>query len=91
MVSGALPLSAPGGHFPRMMPSYFPDLPSISLVGAASAALAASPWVAAPLVLAARLRTTPSLDDIDVAASANAACSTSVTLRANPTRCGWQW
>ncbi len=33
------------------------------------AAAAATPWVAAPLVLARRLRTTPSLDDIDVAAT----------------------
>lgn len=51
------------------MLSFLPGLPSISLLGAASAALAATPWVAAPLVLARRLRTTPSLDDIDVAAT----------------------
>jgi chlorobactene glucosyltransferase len=51
-----------------MMLSFLPGLPSISLVGAVSAALAAAPWMAAPLVLARRLRTTPSLDDLDVAA-----------------------
>ncbi|WP_373065058.1 glycosyltransferase family 2 protein [Gemmatimonas sp.] len=38
----------------------------ISLLGAAVAALSATPWVAAPMVLAGRLRTTPSLDDIEV-------------------------
>lgn len=51
------------------MQSFLPGLPSVSLVGAASAALAATPWLAAPIVLARRLRTTPSLDDIDVAAT----------------------
>ncbi|WP_310569277.1 glycosyltransferase family 2 protein [Gemmatimonas sp.] len=50
------------------MLSFFPGLSPISLLGAASAAIAATPWVAAPFVLAARLRTTPSLDDIDVPA-----------------------
>jgi chlorobactene glucosyltransferase len=35
------------------------------------AALATAPWVAAPLVLARRLRTTPSLDDLDEAALAS--------------------
>ncbi|WP_411280410.1 glycosyltransferase family 2 protein, partial [Gemmatimonas sp.] len=40
----------------------------LSLLGAATAALSAAPWVAAPLVLASRLRTTPALDDIDLAA-----------------------
>ncbi|MDQ8162002.1 MAG: glycosyltransferase family 2 protein [Gemmatimonadota bacterium] len=38
--------------------------PSIPLI----AAIATAPWVAAPLVLARRLRTTPSLDDLDEAA-----------------------
>lgn len=50
------------------MLSFLPGLTSISLLGAVSAAIAATPWVAAPLVLAARLRTTPSLDDIDLPA-----------------------
>ncbi|WP_309671354.1 glycosyltransferase family 2 protein [Gemmatimonas sp.] len=50
------------------MLSFFPGLSPITLLGAASAAIAATPWVAAPFVLAARLRTTPSLDDIDVPA-----------------------
>ena len=49
------------------MLSFLPGLPSVSLLGAASAALAATPWLAAPIVLARRLRTTPSLDDIDLA------------------------
>ncbi len=51
------------------MLSTLSGLVPISLLGAAAAALAATPWVAAPLVLAGRLRTTPSLDDIDVAAT----------------------
>ncbi len=41
--------------------------PSIPLI----AAIATAPWVAAPLVLARRLRTTPSLDDLDEAALAS--------------------
>jgi len=41
----------------------------MSPLGAASAALAAVPWVTAPLVLAARFRSTPRLDDIDAAAT----------------------
>ena len=52
-----------------MMLSVFSGLPLISPLGAASAALAAAPWVTAPLVLAARLRSTPRLDDIDPAAT----------------------
>lgn len=51
------------------MLSVFSGLPLISPLGAASAALAAAPWVTAPLVLAARLRSTPRLDDIDPAAT----------------------
>ncbi|QJR34099.1 glycosyltransferase [Gemmatimonas groenlandica] len=50
------------------MLSFLPGLSPISLLGAAAVAIAATPWVAAPFVLAARLRTTPSLDDIDVQA-----------------------
>ena len=49
----------------------------MSLLGAAAAILAASPWVAAPLFLARRLRTTPSLDDIDLALDLAAATATS--------------
>jgi chlorobactene glucosyltransferase len=49
--------------------SVLSGLPLISPLGAASAALAAAPWVIAPLVLAARLRSTPRLDDIDAAAT----------------------
>jgi chlorobactene glucosyltransferase len=49
--------------------SLFSGLPLISPLGAASAALAAAPWVTTPLVLAARLRSTPRLDDIDAAAT----------------------
>jgi chlorobactene glucosyltransferase len=64
---GTLPLSEPSGEFVSIMSSFLLGLPSISLLGAASAALAAAPWMAAPLVLARRLQTTPSLDDIDVA------------------------
>ncbi len=52
-----------------MMLNYISGLTSISLLGAATAALSATPWVAAPMVLARRLRTTPSLDDIDVTAT----------------------
>ena len=44
-------------------------LPLMSPLSAASAALAAAPWVTAPLVLAARFRSTPRLDDIDAAAT----------------------
>jgi len=44
-------------------------LPLMSPLSAASAALAAAPWVTAPLVLTARLRSTPRLDDIDAAAT----------------------
>ena len=51
------------------MLSVFSGLPLISPLGAASAALAAAPWVTAPLVLDARLRSTPRLDDIDPAAT----------------------
>lgn len=50
------------------MLSFLSGLSPITLLGAASASIAATPWVAAPLVLAARLRTTPSLEDIDVQA-----------------------
>ena len=64
---GTLPLSEPSGEFVSIMSSFLLGLPSISLLGAASAALAAAPWMAAPLVLARRLQSTPSLDDIDVA------------------------
>jgi chlorobactene glucosyltransferase len=42
---------------------------SVSPLEAAWAALAAAPWVAAPLVLAGRLRRTPRLDEIDSAAT----------------------
>ncbi len=51
------------------MLSLFPGLTPMSLQGALSAVAAAAPWVGAPLVLAARLKTTPRLDDIDVAAT----------------------
>jgi chlorobactene glucosyltransferase len=49
--------------------SVLSGLPWMSPLGAASAALAAVPWVTAPLVLAARFRSTPRLDDIDAAAT----------------------
>ena len=43
------------------------ELAPLAPLSAALAALSAVPWVAAPMVLAGRLRTTPTLDDIDVA------------------------
>ena len=49
--------------------SVLSGLPLMSPLSAASAALAAAPWVTAPLVLAARFRSTPRLDDIDAAAT----------------------
>ena len=65
----AVPLTDPRGEVAPMMLSALSGLPSISPLGAAWAALAAAPWVAAPLVLAGRLRSTPRLDDIDAAAT----------------------
>ena len=65
----AVPLTGPRGKTTVMTLSVLSGLPLISPLGAASAALAAAPWVTAPLVLAARLRSTPRLDDIDAAAT----------------------
>ena len=65
----AVPLPGPRGKTTVMTLSVLSGLPLISPLGAASAALAAAPWVTAPLVLAARLRSTPRLDDIDAAAT----------------------
>ena len=45
------------------------ELAPLSPLGAAVAALTAAPWVGAPMLLAGRLRTTPSLEDIEVAAT----------------------
>ena len=65
----AVPLTGPRGKTTVMTLSVLSGLSLISPLGAASAALAAAPWVTAPLVLAARLRSTPRLDDIDAAAT----------------------
>lgn len=51
------------------MLSDFLGLTPLSLRDAVTAAATATPWLAAPLVLAGRLRTTPTLDDVDVAAT----------------------
>ena len=64
-----LPLAVRRSQLSRYMLSLFPGLTPMSLQGALSAVAAAAPWVGAPLVLAARLKTTPRLDDIDVAAT----------------------
>lgn len=54
----------------RIMLSTLFELAPLSPLGAALAALSAVPWLAAPIVLAGRLRTTPTLDDIDLATDA---------------------
>jgi chlorobactene glucosyltransferase len=66
---GPLPSDAVSRHLSSMVLSTLSSLPPLSLLSATTAAVAAAPWIAAPIVLAARLRTTPSLDDIAVAAT----------------------
>lgn len=51
------------------MLTHFSGMAPLSALGAATTALAATPWIAAPIIVAARLRTTPRLDDIDSAAA----------------------
>jgi len=69
MCALALPYGEVNSEFTKMVLSYISGLTPLSLLGAVTAALSAAPWVAAPLVLAGRLRTTPALDDIDLAAT----------------------